>query len=62
MKISSVVLLAALTINILSSGTPPANVHSDAGYLGPDRAEKLDIHLPPETFARPAPAVMFIHG
>lgn len=35
---------------------------SDIPYLGSDRAEKLDVYLPPDSFARPLPAVLLIHG
>ncbi|MDR1010925.1 MAG: alpha/beta hydrolase [Opitutaceae bacterium] len=68
MKIPCVTILTALATNMLFASAPPAplapsaNVQSDVSYLGPDRAEKLDIYLPPETFARPVPAVLFIHG
>lgn len=42
----------------------PAGVtlRSDIAYLGPERAEKLDVYLPPAGFARPLPAVLLIHG
>lgn len=35
---------------------------SDIPYLGPERAEKLDVYLPPDSFARPLPAILLIHG
>lgn len=44
----------------LSAATP--RVESDIAYLGPDRAEKLDVYHPPEAFVRPLPAVLLIHG
>lgn len=37
-------------------------VLKDISYLGPDRAEKLDVYLPPAGFARPVPAILLIHG
>ena len=41
---------------------PDITVHSDIAYLPADRAEKLDVYLPPASFARPLPAVLLIHG
>jgi acetyl esterase/lipase len=35
---------------------------SDVDYLGPDRAEKMDIYLPSDDYETPAPAVLLIHG
>lgn len=35
---------------------------SDVDYLGPDRAEKMDIYLPSDDYVSPAPAVLLIHG
>ncbi|OAM90180.1 alpha/beta hydrolase [Termitidicoccus mucosus] len=49
-------------MNLLFADTPSPGIRHDVNYLGPDRAEKLDIYLPPENFARPVPAVLFIHG
>jgi acetyl esterase/lipase len=37
-------------------------VQKDIAFLGPDRKEKLDVYLPAETYSRPLPAVVFIHG
>lgn len=37
-------------------------VQKDIAFLGPDRKEKMDAYLPVETFSRPRPAVIFIHG
>jgi len=34
----------------------------DVAYLGADRAEKLDVYLPPDKFVRPLPALIWIHG
>lgn len=47
-----------------ASSPLPADVRRipDVPYLGPDRAEKLDVYLPPPNFARPLPAVLLIHG
>jgi acetyl esterase/lipase len=45
----------------LAASTAP-RIERDIPYLGPDRAEQLDAYLPPDTFARPVPAVIFIHG
>ncbi len=38
------------------------SLEADLAYLGADRAEKMDVYLPPEQFARPLPAVLLIHG
>lgn len=53
-------LLLALLIPLVATAAP--RVERDVAYLGPDRAEKLDVYLPPDTFARPVPAVLLIHG
>ena len=45
-----------------TSAAPGVTVLSDVAYLPPDRAEKLDVYLPPASFARPLPAVLLIHG
>lgn len=45
-----------------STTTAEPHIESDIPYLGPDRNETLDAYLPPETFARPVPAVLLIHG
>ncbi|WP_309399252.1 alpha/beta hydrolase [Cerasicoccus maritimus] len=37
-------------------------LEADLEYLGSDRAEKLDVYLPPESFEGPRPAVLLIHG
>lgn len=37
-------------------------VQRDIPFLGADRQEKMDAYLPSETFTRPVPAVVFIHG
>lgn len=36
--------------------------NKDIPYLGPNREEKLDIYLPDESFLRPLPAILLIHG
>jgi acetyl esterase/lipase len=37
-------------------------VRKDIPFLGEERSEKLDAYLPAESFERPLPAVVFIHG
>ena len=37
-------------------------IEADVPFLGPDRPEKLDVYLPPESFQRPLPAILLIHG
>jgi acetyl esterase/lipase len=37
-------------------------VLSDLVYLAPDRGEKLDVYLPANSFSRPRPAILLIHG
>jgi acetyl esterase/lipase len=61
--------LAQLAVTIASNHTEVtlANPESfelrkDIPYLGNDRAEKMDIYLPDDSFPRPRPAVILIHG
>ena len=42
--------------------TAEVRIEKDLAYLGPDRAEKMDAYLPANTFPRPRPAVILIHG
>jgi acetyl esterase/lipase len=53
--------LAHLSLSALLTAAEP-RIERDIPFLGPGRAEKLDVYLPPETFARPVPAVLLIHG
>lgn len=46
----------------LPHGAAEPEVLRDIPYLGSDRTEKLDAYLPPNTFSRPLPAVLLIHG
>lgn len=59
-------LLPALTTTPANAAnTVPsssAKVLSNVSYLGPDRDEKLDVYLPSDSFIRPLPAVLLIHG
>ena len=63
-------LRAALTLGkglvfAASLGAEPApgvTVISDIPFLGPDRSEKMDAYLPPASFPRPLPALLYIHG
>ncbi|HEY9248447.1 MAG TPA: alpha/beta hydrolase fold domain-containing protein [Rariglobus sp.] len=47
-----------------ASAVPSSSIKilSDVPYLGPDRDEKLDVYLPSDSFIRPLPAVLLIHG
>jgi Esterase/lipase len=54
-------LLPLLAVPLPLAAAEP-RIERDVPYLGPDRAEKLDAYLPPDTFARPVPAVLLIHG
>jgi len=47
---------------MISPAAPAVSILSDVAYLPPDRSEKLDVYLPPDSFARPLPAVLLIHG
>ncbi len=38
------------------------NYLQDIAYLGLERLEKLDVYLPAESFPRPLPAILLIHG
>lgn len=37
-------------------------VQKNVPYLSAERTEKLDVYLPPESFPRPLPAILLIHG
>lgn len=37
-------------------------IEKDVPYLGPDRAEKMDVYLPDTPAERPFPVVIWIHG
>lgn len=49
----------ALTIETLPAGPV---LQKNIPFLGPDRKETMDAYLPSDSFARPLPAVIFIHG
>ena len=53
-------LLVFATLLVAARAEPV--VRKNLPFLGPDRAEKMDAYLPPDSFARPVPAVVFIHG
>ena len=55
-------LLALALSFTLSDAIAQPRVESDVAYLGAEREEKLDVYLPPDSFARPVPAVLLIHG
>lgn len=62
-RLPQVLLTLLFTALLLSSISANAvQVIKDVPYLGPDREEKLDIYLPDESFERPIPAVLLIHG
>jgi len=44
------------------TSAPDFSFQGDIDFLGPDRAEKLDVYLPGARFQRPLPAVLLIHG
>ncbi len=50
----------ALALSVLT--LKAEGVASTVAYLGEDRAERLDVWLPPENFEAPYPAVILIHG
>ncbi|PAW79660.1 MAG: lipase [Verrucomicrobia bacterium Tous-C9LFEB] len=55
---------ATLVSGLALSGVRAADFtfQSDVEYLGAERTEKLDVYLPPESFPRPVPAMLLIHG
>ena len=50
-----------LAASLLSARAEPV-VQKDIPFLGEERSEKMDAYLPPDSFSRPVPAVIFIHG
>jgi acetyl esterase/lipase len=57
---ASLLLLCGLvTASAMAAGS---TVEHDVAYLGSERAEKLDVYLPPSGFAGARPAVLLIHG
>lgn len=56
------IVSSSIFLTMTTPLTAQVRVESDISYLGLDRAEKLDVYLPQETFARPVPAVLLIHG
>tara|TARA_R100000027_G_scaffold40260_2_gene29891 strand:- start:8428 stop:9348 length:921 start_codon:yes stop_codon:yes gene_type:complete len=55
-------LLLLLAVALPVCGTPYVLVKKDIGFLGEGRKEKMDAYLPPESFKRPVPAIVLIHG
>jgi len=56
------ILTTLLCLLPLASFAGEITVRKDVSFLGEERKEKLDAYLPPASFARPVPAVVFIHG
>jgi acetyl esterase/lipase len=53
---------AALSV-VMRAADPAVRISLDIAFLGPDRAEKLDLYLPPVRDAKKrSPAVVWIHG
>ena len=48
-------------LKALPTADDPFQLHQDVSFLGPDRAEKMDIYLPLGG-PRPLPVVLYIHG
>jgi acetyl esterase/lipase len=48
--------------SLRAESSPAVIVTSDIPYLGSERAEKMDAYLPPASFPRPLPALLYIHG
>ena len=61
MKVLLAFFVSALALNLAQADSKVVRV-SDVSYLGPDRQEKMDVYLPPDSFEGPAPAVLLIHG
>lgn len=53
--------ILVLASSVLIARAEP-HVRKDIPFLGADRSEKMDAYLPPDSFTRPVPAVVFIHG
>ncbi len=53
-------LLAACIPSILLASN--VSFQKDVAYLGPDRAEKMDVYTPKGASSTPRPAVLWIHG
>ena len=51
-----------LTLLSVLRGEDWVACNKDVAFLGSDREEKLDVYFPPDTFARPRPAFLWIHG
>lgn len=63
MRIPSLpIWLIALFLPLASQAEDQIREQKDIPYLGPDRKEKMDAYLPPDTFPRPRAAVIYIHG
>jgi acetyl esterase/lipase len=60
-RVTRLLAIAVFASSVLISHAEPV-VKKDIPFLGADRKEKLDAYLPPESFTRPVPAVVFIHG
>ncbi|PAW77474.1 MAG: lipase [Verrucomicrobia bacterium Tous-C9LFEB] len=58
MKMLSICFLLASVALACASIVP----ERDISYLGAERAEKMDAYLPSNSFKRPVPAILFIHG
>lgn len=54
--------LAAFSLAAASSPASSTPAEKDISYLGEGRSEKMDAWLPEESFPRPVPAVLLIHG
>lgn len=54
--------IVGITGSVHASAAAPVRVERDVAYLGSERTEKMDVYLPPESFQRPLPAVLVIHG
>ncbi|MBC2593962.1 alpha/beta hydrolase [Ruficoccus amylovorans] len=61
-RLLSLLALVTLSPVLTAVAEKPAPTLSDIPYLGAERPETMDAWLPPESFARPIPAVLLIHG
>jgi len=61
LKLFSLVLMA-IFVSTARGAEGDVKVLKDISYLAPDREEKMDAYIPPESFQRPVPAVLLIHG
>lgn len=56
------VWVLVLSLPFAATAEEALTEQKDIPFLGPDRREHMDAYLPPASFQRPRPAVIYIHG